>query len=383
MLKYKASFISLLTLLGVTSLPSEALAGPFLGVGGVPGTEDYPPSPYEVPGKEYSNYLDRQGHPNQGVLDPGQVVDWDANPVVPWGTKDGTDFSDLWSPTSGDPIPDPFEVDALANKQDFWGPVLLFSTGETGLAFNNVGGDTVLDDHILYERKAGPWDVWASPTVIDQVLPDDVDGLEVWAPINPDAPLEERINQGVRQSGAEGIPDANRYSLFGDPLGCSIFDSFGNCVVTTIAIADAINEMDYFGFTLNAEEVDLDGLLFYEDPVSAMVGPDEFSSINIEFSLAPIDGNDDGDITFNDPTLDLDGGEIFVWNFADLSADFLYQGGHLWDTEFSVQGKFGTGSENVDALERVATTPEPTSTLGFLAFGILGARSALRRKGNK
>jgi hypothetical protein len=127
--------------------------------------------------------------------------------------------------------------------------------------------------------------------------------------------------------------------------------------------------MNYFSFTIAPDEIDLDGLLFYENPVS---------SANIEFSLAPIDGSGGG-ITLNDPTSDLDGGEIFLWNFNDTAARFLVQGGHVWNTEFSVIGKFGTGSENVDALERVGT-PEPSSLLSLLALGCLGAGSAFRHQ---
>ncbi len=384
MLKQKSSLISFLAFLGVLNVSSIAVAGPFKGVSGTPGTEDIVAFPQEVPGKEYSNYLDRQGHPNQSVLTPGQVVDWDANPLTPdpWGTKNGTNFLNLWNPTTGENPPDPFEIDALANKQDFWGHVLLFSTGETGI----TGLDTLLDDHILYEKKSGAWGIWAYPDeslgtpVIDQIRPDDVDALEVWAPIDPNVPLEDRVNQGVGQFGFEGVPDANRYSLAGDPLGSSIFNSVGNCLVNTTQIASAINAMDYFGFLLNPEDIDLDALLFYENPVKTYIGPGQSIFANIEFSLAPIDGDRDGKITLDNPNLDLDGGEIFVWNFDDSRAHFLYQGGHLWDTEFSVKGKFGTGSENVNALERVAKTPEPSSIIGLMSLGILAAGSNLKRK---
>lgn len=380
MLTYRSSFLSLLTLMGVVTVPSVAMAGAFVGVGGVPGLLDEVVPPPHVPGKEYSNYQDRQGHPNQTTLDPGQVVDWDGIPQVA-GTKDGTDFSDLW--TNG-PLPNFFEVDALANRQDVWGPVLLFSTGETGL----TGQDTLLDDHILYEKKSGPWGIWATPSQIDQVAPDDVDGLEVWAPWNPTVPLEERRNQQVGQGGTEGVPDANRYSLTsanrsglsaaGDLLGCSIFDSVGTCLVTQVQIATAINNMNYFSFTIAPDEIDLDGLLFYENPVASMSNVEMDYLANIEFSLAPIDGSGGG-ITLNDPTSDLDGGEIFLWNFNDTAARFLVQGGHVWNTEFSVIGKFGTGSENVDALERVGT-PEPSSLLSLLALGCLGVGSAFRHQ---
>jgi hypothetical protein len=82
MFKQKSSLISFLVFLGVLNITSVAVAGPFKGVSGTPGTEDIVAFPPEVPGKEYSNYLDRQGHPNQLIPTPGQVVDWDANPAV-------------------------------------------------------------------------------------------------------------------------------------------------------------------------------------------------------------------------------------------------------------------------------------------------------------
>jgi len=40
--------------------------------------------------------------------------------------------------------------------------------------------------------------------------------------------------------------------------------------------------------------------------------------------------------------------------------EFLQHGGHVWDTDFDVQGTLGALSENIDALEAVGV-PEPTT----------------------
>jgi hypothetical protein len=106
---------------------------------------------------------------------------------------------------------------------------------------------------------------------------------------------------------------------------------------------------------------------------------------DILFSLKPIDGNNDGSITDNDPSKDLDGGEIFVWLSTEPSAKFLIHGGHVWDTVFNVKDTvedwtgLRPGTENIDALEAVAT-PEPSTFLSLLTLGSLGAASTLKRK---
>jgi hypothetical protein len=74
----------------------------------------------------------------------------------------------------------------------------------------------------------------------------------------------------------------------------------------------------------------------------------------ILFSIAPISGV-------------ADGGEIFVWDgVTSGGATFLNHGGHLWDTAFDVQAALGTNSENVNALEAVATAAEPRVRLSEL-----------------
>jgi hypothetical protein len=353
-------------LLGVTVAPSQVLAGPFNS-----------PGPFADPsGKEYSEDLDRNGYPSH-TPNPGQVIAWDGT----GGTTNTSNFLTLWNPQSGIAAPDPFQVDALANRKDllFYEVIedqvpLVFSTGLPG------GPRTAFDNYIFYERPNHkvllpfPYKeigVWATPAQINQVEPNNVEGLELWAPVqDPTVPLEDRVNSVLLQGPEIPVDDANRYSLFGDPLGCSVFKSNGDCLFLKADIATAITPL-FPGLDITDAKIDLDGLMTWEN--------------DILFSLKPIDGNNDGSITDNDPSKDLDGGEIFVWLSTEPSAKFLIHGGHVWDTVFNVKDTvedwtgLRPGTENIDALEAVAT-PEPSTFLSLLTLGSLGAASTLKRK---
>ncbi|MFN6275236.1 MAG: PEP-CTERM sorting domain-containing protein [Microcystis sp.] len=366
-------------LLGVTVAPSQVLAGPFNSPGPfVNPVVDGVPLPPQVPGKEYSEDPDRNGNPSH-TANPGQVIAWDGT----GGTTNTSNFFGLWNPQSGTAAPNPFQVDALANKKDllFYEVIedkvtLVFSTGLPG------GPRTDYDNYIFYERPnfkvllPSPYKkigVWATPAQINQVEPNNVEGLELWAPVkDATVPLEQRINSVLLQGPEVPVDDANRYSLFGDPLGCSVFKSNGDCLFLKANIAGAITPL-FPGLDITSAKIDLDGLMTWEN--------------DILFSLKPIDGNNDGIITDNDPSKDLDGGEIFVWRSTESSAKFLIHGGHVWDTVFNVKDtvEFWTGlrpgTENIDALEAVAVaTPEPSTFLSLLTLGTLGAGSAIKRK---
>jgi len=364
-------------LLGVTVAPSQVLAGPFNSPGPfVNPVVDGVPLPPQVPGKEYSEDPDRNGNPLH-TPNPGQVIAWDGT----GGTTNTSNFFGLWNPQSGTAAPNPFQVDALANKKDllFYEVIedevtLVFSTGLPG------GPRTDYDNYIFYERPnfkvllPSPYKkigVWATPAQINQVEPNNVEGLELWAPVQDETvPLEDRVNDVLLQGPEIPVDDANRYSLFGDPLGCSVFKSNGNCLFLKADIASAITPL-FPGLDITDAKIDLDGLMTWEN--------------DILFSLKPIDGNNDGIITDNDPSQDLDGGEIFVWLSTEPSAKCLIHGGHVWDTAFNVKNtvKHWTGlepgTENIDALEAVAT-PEPSTFLSLLTLGTLGAASTLKRK---
>jgi ABC-type uncharacterized transport system YnjBCD ATPase subunit len=99
------------------------------------------------------------------------------------------------------------------------------------------------------------------------------------------------------------------------------------------------------------------------------------------FSVLPIDLDGDGVITEDVNGVDIDGGEIYVYQ-KGTGVSFLFHGGHLWDTAFDVTGTYGLDNENIDALEAVATrVPEPSSLLSLGLVSLLGLLS--RKKARK
>ena len=361
-------------LLGVTVAPSQVLAGPFVPQG--PFVQPAPgpgiPGPKNVPGKEYSDRFDKDTQ-EPPVSDPEQNIYWDGN----GGRQDAFDYS---GSRAGDTVT-AREVDALANHGDalFWDVIanqaaLLFSTGSTTLLlpgdsraavynaspdYNQLG---IHEKSVLVEPIGGGIDFWATPPQIDQAGVNDLDGLEVWGGLADPTPN-----------------DADMYSLLGDPLINGIRTSvwYYNGGVSTsylnaAQIAAAINRPDIVNL---ADIIDLDGLMVWD---GGNIGQWDNSDA-ILFSVMPIDANLDGIITPNINGGDIDGGEIWSWQFGQPLAQFLNHGGHLWDTAFNVRQATGAVNENIDALEAVAT-PEPSSFLSLLALGTLGAASTLKRK---
>jgi hypothetical protein len=361
-------------LLGVTVAPSQVLAGPFVPQG--PFVQPAPgsgiPGPKNVPGKESSDRFDKDTQ-EPPVLDPEQNIYWDGN----GGRQDAFDYS---GSRAGDTDP-AREVDALANHQDalFWDVIanraaLLFSTGSTTLLlpgdsraavynaspdYNQLG---IHEKSVLVEPIGGGIDFWAKPPQIDQAGVNDLDGLEVWGGLADPTPN-----------------DADMYSLLGDPLINGIRTSvwYYNGGVSTsylnaAQIAAAINRPDIVNL---ADIIDLDGLMVWD---GGNIGQWDNSDA-ILFSVMPIDANLDGIITPNINGGDIDGGEIWSWQFGQPLAQFLNHGGHLWDTAFNVRQATGAVNENIDALEAVAV-PEPSTFLSLLTLGSLGAASTLKRK---
>jgi hypothetical protein len=361
-------------LLGVTVAPSQVLAGPFVPQG--PFVQPAPgpgiPGPKNVPGKEYSDRFDKDTQ-EPPVSDPEQNIYWDGN----GGRQDAFDYS---GSRAGDTVT-AREVDALANHQDalFWDVIanqaaLLFSTGSTTLLlpgdsraavynaspdYNQLG---IHEKSVLVEPIGGGIDFWAKPPQIDQAGVNDLDGLEVWGGLADPTPN-----------------DADMYSLLGDPLINGIRTSvwYYNGGVSTsylnaAQIAAAINRPDIVNL---ADIIDLDGLMVWD---GGNIGQWDNSDA-ILFSVMPIDANLDGIITPNINGGDIDGGEIWSWQFGQPLAQFLNHGGHLWDTAFNVRQATGAVNENIDALEAVAV-PEPSTFLSLLTLGSLGAASTLKRK---
>ena len=373
-------------LLGVTVAPSQVLAGPFVPQGPFvqPAPGPHIPWPKNVPGKEYSDRFDKDTQ-EPPVLDPEQNIYWDGN----GGRQDTFDYS---GSRAGDTDP-AREVDALANHGDaLFGDVianqaaLLFSTGSTTLllpgdsraavynaspAYNQLG---IHEKSVLFESIRGGIDFWAKPPEIDQAGVNDLDGLEVWSSVSP--------TSSQYPSPADPTPDdADMYSLLGDPLINGIRTSvwyynpitqISNSYITAAQIAAAINRPDIANL---ADIIDLDGLMVWD---GGNIGQWDNSDA-ILFSVMPIDANLDGIITPNINGGDIDGGEIWSWQFGQPLAQFLNHGGHLWDTAFNVRQATGAVNENIDALEAVAV-PEPSTVLSLLTLGTLGAASTLKRK---
>lgn len=314
--KLKTSSIAVCAILGVIAIPSEGLAinfnpaGPFVD----PAPGSIIPTPHQVPGKEFSDFIDRDHLDNP---DPEQTLLWDGL----GGTADGFDYGG-----NG-------EVDAMANFADaLFGDV---TNNKAALLFSVEG-----DNQIYFESITGEGGIWATAPVIDGNNPiTDVDGLEVWGPV--------------------ADPDANRYSLAGDPGGTSVF-SFDSAtgmsapLITTADIAEAIGVG-----AANADEIEVDAMMTFGEQANIA---------EILFSIAPTNA------------LGFDGGEIWLWNTANQglgAANFLDHGGHLWDTAFDVQGTFGVASENINALE-AASVPFELET--GVALGIVGLFGFLKSK---
>lgn len=302
-------------------------------------TENKVIPPEQVPGKEYSNNGDIN---DLGNDDPEQNLNWDN------GVNDTFDFSD-----SRQFDPQEQQVDALAHANDhLFAEVianavpLLFSTDE--------------DERIFYEETNGSFGLWAIPP-----LATDVDGLEIWGPNNQD----DGDVYSIQGDPLLDDPSGLNGGVISGPISVWIFDEntdISQPILFATDIANAVNPL-FPDFEIMTENIDLDAMMMSES--------------NLLFSLIPIDGNNDGNITPNDPTQDLDGGEIFVWNGQPGQiAQFLSHGEHLWNTNFDVMGTFGTTTENINALEAVASTPESSSTISILALGILGGSATLKRK---
>ena len=217
------------------------------------------------------------------------------------------------------------QVDALAHGNDHLFREVI--ENKVPLLFS-----TENDQRIFYEETDGSFGEWAVPP-----LATDVDGLEVWDEFN----VFNRDDGDIYSLQTD--PD-----IGGDRIAVWSYDRVTTSIpiLTTQEIASAIGRPDL------DSQIDLDAMM--------MLGSE------LMFSIAPIDI--------------FDGGEIWVWDgVTPGGATFLNHGGHLWDTAFCVQCTFDTASENVNALEAVAT-PEPTSSLGLLALGTLGAASTLKRK---
>ena len=309
--------------------------GPF--VSPIPGC--YVPTPCQVPGKEYSNFVDKNQFGNPDAM---QVLMWDGQ----GGVADTFDY--------GDGI----DVDALANCRDALYHAVINDQASLLWSTGTPNPCNIMDPNIYYEKPhCCPGNgVWATPNQINASTYDDgtphltdVDGLEVW--------------------GEEMVDDSNRYSLTGDPVDATgspvaVFAYAGGVSTTWLydsAIAAAL--LNDLSIDLTLADIDLDAMMTWD--ADCGTGEFDLATDSIMFSLAPV-------------TNILDGGEIFVWDAQ--GARYLYHGCHLWDTPNVVLGYAGSACENVNALEAVSV-PEPVTIAGvMLGVGSLLGYVRRRRK---
>jgi hypothetical protein len=255
------------------------------------------PAPWQVPGKEYTDFPDKDATSPKPNLVPGQSILWDGGGGVMNGMNYGGD-----------------EVDALANNLDALFDAVVGNQSALLFSFSGSG-------NIFVEDMLGVTGIWALPPIIDQHGVNDIDALEVWGP--------------------EGIVDANRYSLMGDPNGCAVWGVGKGCLVPTATIA---------GF-LGVSDPDLDGLMMSE------------YTNQILFSIRPL-----GPYT---------GAEIWTLDYMTGFGQPLNHGGHLWDTAWAT----AYNVPNVNALEAVSTVPDAGSTLFLLGLSLAGLNLWRRRRG--
>jgi hypothetical protein len=285
-----------------------------------------------------------------GALDPLQVILWDGA----GGVADGVDFGD-----NG-------EMDAIANHGDALYQTVIdnrtaaafslrrvdpvFPVGAPSHGLPPLGAGTDFPGvSVFYETTIGAIGAWATPPVVNRDFPPaNLDGLEIWGPEGPT----------VADS------DTDRYSLFGEPGGVSIFNADGSTFLTQSALAAALVTFDP---SLRPYEnlIDIDALMVQDTTTVGVFDAGD----SILFSLWSIMDGATGFAYWGDAT--------YVWDFA-TGISYYDHGGHLWDNGWTISA-FGE-AWNVDALEALAKVPEPGS-VALLGLGLAGLGLARRRKG--
>jgi hypothetical protein len=296
--------------------PAYSVQGPFV----TPQEGTGIPSPKEVSGKEYSTL------PNKNfnhATEPGRTLLWDGA----GGVADGRKFD-----TESEP------VDALGYHAD-----VLFGSvwaNRAALAYSVAGDGTTAAnrERIWAEPVAGGAGVWARSSDVNHDS-GDLNGLELWGP--------------------EGVSDADRYSLAGDPSNVSIHNLDGSTYLSRSELASALG---YAGLA-----VDLDAMMLQDNGV---LGRWDSGDLLI-FSIAPV--NDPGSGAA------FDGGEIWTW-IQGFSPSPLFHNGHLWDTAYNVMANTpNASSEDVDAIEAIAV-PEPGAWAGAAGLLCVGVALATRSR---
>jgi hypothetical protein len=323
-----------------------------------PTEEGYVPfTPTQVPGKEYSDYTDKNA---DGTANPGAIVHWT-------GTGAATNSFDFQKGSGLVRINElPFEVDALANIRDMY--TLDVVADRIALLVSFTGSSS-----IYYSRSScyhGPTrtSVWALPGMINSTpgALADLDALEVYGP--------EEADDACMFSRQDDLGAADGVSIYRyHPEADASLPYLLTSVLRNAVVNDSNEHINWSQHDPAAFDVDAlmvwdngDDDVFDESTIINRFGNPEVRKDVIIFSVRAISGL-------------FDGGEIWTYQYGDDKAQFLRNGrvgGEqiTWNTAFNVKQYFGVNSEDIDALEAL---PEP-ATVGLLALG--GGAVLLRRR---
>ncbi len=326
--------------LGVVSVVAAAPVAPQSPINPIDTWENpQPPAPLQVPGKEYSNDIDRD---KAGTPDPLQNVRWDGAGSV-WDTFD---YSPAGVTANGDPPVHPCDndqVDALGNTRDKFFLDLVADRISLLVSFDGVGDIHIQRPALRGDNKTAMW-AKKDTNINSTAPPEDVDGLEVWGPADLD--------------------DANIFSLYGDPVvdGKKVSVFKFNAVtgesdpyllaedIAPILINDAGQNPG-----LSASQIDLDAMLIWD-----VEDDDTFNTGDkIIFSIKAVGASD--------------GGEVWVYNHGAAAATFLNHGNTLWNTAHAIAVDFGVGTEEVNALEALPK-PATLSLIGVCSLVLIRRR---------
>ncbi len=293
-----------------------------------------PPCGVLVPGKEYSNNVDKNA---AGVIDPLQNIKFSCT----GNCVDTFDYSGSAVGTNPNPNEND-NVDALANCRDayFWAVA-----NDTVPMVVSFGPAAAKPADIYYQMAQAPDTngTWCTAAQIcpSPNSPDDVDGLEVWGPAED--PEQD---------------DADKFSLIADPNGVAVYSFIGGLShpwITTAALQNALG---------TTEAIDLDALMCWdEDLEDGEFGGTGGTNDAIIFSVMETASGGGA----------FDGGELWLWKCGSLAMP-LFHGGETWDTAHTVGADFNVATEEIDAVEAV---PEP-GTMLVLALG--GGLVLIRRR---